>query len=162
MAFAGTLGLSRSMARERQNGCIDGLLLAPMDPSGIFVGKAVGSLVLMAIVQAVLLLIMSVLFDVWLLRPDVLLVAALGTAGYAAVGTLLATMTVHTRAREAMLPILLLPLTMPLLIAAVEATGLLLEGATLAEAGSWIGLLVAYDLIIFAVAVLSFGYLVEE
>jgi heme exporter protein B len=83
-------------------------------------------------------------------------------AGYAVVGTLLAAMTVHTRAREVMLPILLLPLAMPLLIAAVEATGGLLDGATLAEEGSWIGLLVAYDLIVLAVASLGFGYLVEE
>jgi heme exporter protein B len=162
VAFAGTLGLSRTMARERQSGCIDGLLLAPIDRSGILLGKALGSMVMMLIVQSILLPLLSVLFDVSLLQLDVLSVVALGTAGYAITGTLLAAMAVHTRAREVLLPILLLPLAMPLLIAAVEATGLLIEGATLAEVGSWIGLLVAYDLIVLAVSVLVFGYLVEE
>ena len=91
-----------------------------------------------------------------------LLVTALGTVGYAAVGTLLATIAVNTRAREVMLPILLLPLAIPSLIAAVQATGGLVEGGTLAEVGGWIRLLVVYDLVIVAVSVLTFGYLVEE
>ena len=87
IAFAGTLGLSRSMAREQQSGCIDGLLLAPVDRSAIFFGKAFGNLIFMAIVEVVLLPLFSALFDVPLLLPGVLLVVALGTLGYAAVGT---------------------------------------------------------------------------
>ena len=162
VAFAGTLGLSRSLTREQQTGCIDGLLLAPVDRSAIFLGKALGNLAFMAVVEVVLLPLFSALFDVPLLRPGVLLVTALGTVGYAAVGTLLATIAVNTRAREVMLPILLLPLAIPSLIAAVQATGGLVEGGTLAEVGGWIRLLVVYDLVIVAVSVLTFGYLVEE
>lgn len=162
VAFAGTLGLSRSFAREQQTGCIDGLLLAPVDRSAIFFGKSLGNLLFMAIVEAVLLPLFSAIFDVPLLRPGVLVVTALGTVGYAAVGTLLAAIAVNTRAREVMLPILLLPLAIPALIAAVQATGYLVEGGTLAETGGWVRLLVAYDLIIVAVSMLTFGYVVEE
>ena len=162
VAFAGTLGLSRSLAREQQTGCIDGLLLAPMDRSAVFFGKALGNLAFIGVVEAVLLPLFSVLFDTPLLRPGVLVVTALGTVGYAAVGTLLAAIAINTRAREVMLPILLLPLAIPVLIAAVQATSWLVEGGTLAEVGGWVRLLVAYDLIIVAVSVLTFGYVVEE
>jgi len=161
-AFAGTLGLSRSLAREQQTGCIDGLLLAPVDRSAIFFGKALGNLVFIALVEAVLLPLFSALFNVPLMRPEVLVVTALGTVGYAAVGTLLAAIAVNTRAREVMLPVLLLPLAIPALIAAVQATGGLLEGGTLAEVGGWVRLLVVYDLVILAASMLTFGYVVEE
>lgn len=162
IAFAGTLGLSRSMAREEQTGCIDGLLLAPMDRTAIFFGKAAGNLVFMAVVEVVLLPLFSVFFDVALIRPRVLLVLVLGTLGYAAVGTLLAAIAVNTRAREVMLPVLLLPLTVPVLIGAVQATGGLLEGATLGQVSGWIRILVVYDLVILAVSLLTFGYVVQE
>jgi heme exporter protein B len=162
VAFAGTLGLSRSMAREQQTGCIDGLLLASTDRSAIFFGKALGNLVLVVIVESILLLLFSLLFDVPLLQLGVALVAVLGTVGYTAAGTLLAAMAVNTRAREVMLPILLLPLATPALIAAAQATRGLVDGAALAEMGSWVRLLVAYDLIIIAVSILTFGHLVEE
>jgi len=162
VAFAGTLGLSRSLAREQQTGCMDGLLLAPVDRSAIFFGKALGNLAFMAVVEVVLLPLFSALFNVPLLRAGVLLVTALGTVGYAAVGTLLAAIAVNTRAREVMLPILLLPLAIPALIAAVQATGYLVEGGTLAEVGGWVRLLVVYDLVIVAVSMLTFGYVVEE
>ena len=162
VAFSGTLGLSRSLAREQQTGCIDGLLLAPMDRSAIFFGKALGNLAFMVVVEIMLLPLFSALFNVPLLRIGVLGVTALGTIGYAAVGTLLAAIAVNTRAREVMLPVLLLPLMVPVLIAAVKTTGGLIEGGTLAELGGWVRLLVAYDLIIVAASMLTFGYVVEE
>ncbi len=161
-AFAGILGLSRSLAREQQTGCIDGLLLAPVDRSAIFFGKALGNLIFMVVIEVALLPLFSALFDVPLLQPEVLAVTALGTVGYAAAGTLLAAIAVNTRAREVMLPVLLLPLAFPALIAAVQATGELLEGSTLADVGGWVRLLVVYDLLILAVSMLTFGYVVEE
>ncbi len=162
VAFAGTLGLSRSLAREQQTGCIDGLLLAPVDRSAIFFGKALGNLVFMTVVEMVLLPLFSAFFDVALLRPGVLAVLLLGTIGYAAVGTLLAAIAVNTRAREVMLPVLLLPLAVPVLIAAVRATGGLVEGATWGEVGGWVRILVVYDLVIVAVSLLTFGYVLGE
>jgi heme exporter protein B len=162
VAFAGTLGLSRSLACEGQNGCIDGLLLAPADRSAIFFGKAAGNWIFMTIMEIILLPLFAVLFDVPLLQASVLLVTASGTVGYAAAGTLLAALAMNTRAREVMLPILLLPLAIPILIAAVRATGGLVTGAALGEVGGWLWLLVAYDLTIVAVAMLTFGYVIEE
>ena len=162
IAFAGTLGLSRSMAREQQTGGIEGLLLAPIDRAAIFFGKALGNLALMLAVEIVLIPLATVMFDVAFLRGGVLLTVLLGTVAYAAVGTLLAAIAVHTRAREVMLPILLLPLLIPLLITAVKATGVLLEGATWAEIGGWGQILVVYNLLIIAVALLTFGYVIEE
>jgi heme exporter protein B len=161
-AFAGTLGLSRSLAREQHSSCIDGLLLAPVDRSAVFFGKAVGNWIFMTAVEIVLLPLFAALFDTPLLIPGVLLTMALGTAGYAAVGTLLAALAMNTRAREVMLPILLLPLAIPALIAAVRATGGLVAGAALGEVGGWLWLLVAYDLVVVAVAMLTFGYVIEE
>lgn len=162
IAFAGTLGLSRSMAREEQTGCIDGLLLAPVDRTAIFLGKTLGNITFMAIVEVFLLPLFSVFFDVVLLRPQVLLVLSLGTLGYAAVGTLLAAIAVNTRAREVMLPVLLLPLAVPVLIGAVQATSGLLAGAPLGEVSGWIQILVVYDLVILAVSLLTFDYVVQE
>lgn len=161
LVFAGTLGLSRSMAREEQNGCMDGLLLAPVDRTAIFFGKATGNLLFMAVVGVVLLPLFSALFDVMLLQPRVVLIIALGVTGYAAVGTLIAAIAVNTRAREVMLPVLLLPLAFPLLIGAVQSTSRLLGGANLTDLGSSLHILVVYDLLIVAVCMLTFGYVVE-
>ena len=160
--FAGTLELSRSLLKEHQTGCIDGLVLAPVDPSAVFFGKALGNLIFMVVVEALLLPLFAALFDVPLLRGGVLVIMVLGTVGYAAEGTLLAAIAVNTRAREVMLPILLLPLAFPMLIAAVQATAGVVEGAALAQVGGWIRLLVVYDLVIVAVSVLTFGYVVGE
>jgi heme exporter protein B len=162
VAFSGTLGLSRSLAREQQSGCIDGLLLAPVDRTAIFLGKATGNLLFIVIVEVALLPLFSALFNVALLRPSVLVVLVLGTLGYATVGTLLAAIAVNTRAREVMLPVLLLPLAVPVLIGAVRATGGLVEGAQMSEVAGWIRILVVYDLVILAVSLVTFGYTVEE
>lgn len=161
IAFAGTLGLSRSLAKEEQTGGMSGLMLAVTDRTAIFFGKALGNLVLMLLLGVVLLPLGTVLFDVNLVRGGVALVVVLGTVGYAATGTLLAAIAVNTRAREVMLPILLLPLIVPLLIAAVNATAGLLAGLALGEINNWLQILVVYDLVIVAVAVLTFAYVVE-
>lgn len=161
IAFAGTLGLSRSLAREEQTGGMSGLMLAVDDRNAIYFGKALGNLVLMLLLEVVLLPLGMILFDAPLLRGSVGLVFLLGTVGYAATGTLLAAIAVNTRAREVMLPILLLPLIIPLLIAAVRATAGLLDGLSLAEVNNWLRILVVYDLVIVAVAVITFGYVVE-
>jgi heme ABC exporter ATP-binding subunit CcmA/heme exporter protein CcmB len=161
IAFAGTLGLSRSMAREQESGGMDGLLLSPADRSVILLGKSLGSLAIMLALEVVLVPLATVLFNVELLTTGVVAVMLLGSIGYALVGTLLAAMAVNTRAREVMLPILLLPLVVPLLIAAVQATGGLLEGLRWVELRSWTQLLVVYDLLIAAASLLTFEYVVE-
>jgi heme exporter protein B len=162
IAFAGTLGLSRSLAQEQENHCIDGLLLAPMDRSAIFFGKALGNFIFMSVVELIVVPVFAVLFNVPLLRLSVGLVIVLGTLGYASVGTLFSTMAVNTRAREVMLPILLLPVSVPVFISAVNATGGFLAGDPLADVANWLQLLIAYDAIIIAVSFMTFDYVVEE
>jgi heme exporter protein B len=161
-AFAGTLGLNRSMAMEKDRGCLDGLLLAPVDRSAIYFGKAIGNLIFMLIVEVIVLPVYSVLYSVNLFLPGLLLVILLGSIGYVAVGTLLASMAVQTRTRDVLLPILLFPLIIPVLIAAVKGSTGFLQGAASVDILPWINLLVVYDVIFIAVAFMVFDYIVEE
>jgi heme exporter protein B len=161
-AFAGVLGLNRSLAREREDGCLEGLMLAPVDRTAIFVAKAVANLFFMLGSEAVVLPLFTVLFGMNVVRADLAAVILLGTVGLAAVGTLLAAMAVHTRARDVLLPILLLPVSVPLLIAAAKATGGLLDGAGLAGVAGWLQLLGAFDVLFAAVSYVLFEYVVEE
>jgi len=161
-AFAGTLGLNRSMATEKDRGCLDGLLLAPVDRAAIYFGKSIGNLVFMLIVEIIVLPIYSVLYNTNLFKPGLLLVILLGSIGYVAVGTLLSTMAVQTRTRDILLPILLFPLTIPVLIAAVKASSGFLQGMKINEIINWINLLVVYDVIFIAVSFMIFDYVVEE
>lgn len=161
-AFAGTLGLNRSMASEKDRGCLDGLLLAPVDRSAIYFGKAIGNLVFMFIVEIIVLPVYSVLYNVSLFQPGLLLVIFLGSLGYVAVGTLLATMAVQVRTRDILLPILLFPLALPVLIASVKASNGFLQAIPLAEIMPWLNLLIVYDIIFTAIAFMVFDYVVEE
>lgn len=161
-AFAGTLGLNRSMAMEKDRGCLDGLLLAPVDRSAIYFGKAIGNLIFMLIVEAIVLPVYSVLYSVNLFDPGMVLVIFLGSVGYVAVGTLLSSMAVQTRTRDVLLPILLFPLVIPVLIAAVKASTGFLQGTDLADILPWVNLLIAYDVIFIAAAFMVFDYIVEE
>jgi heme exporter protein B len=161
-AFAGTLGLNRSMATEKDRGCLDGLLLAPVDRSALYFGKALGNLFFMFSVELIVLPIYSALYNTNLFQSGLLLVIALGSEGYVAVGTLLATMTVQTRTREVLLPILLFPLAIPVLIAAVKSSSGFLQGIDIAEIMPWLNLLLVYDVIFTAVAYMVFDFVVEE
>jgi heme exporter protein B len=161
-AFAGTLGLNRSMAVEKDRGCLDGLLLAPVDRSAIYFGKVISNLAFMLIVEAIVLPVYSVLYNVNLFQPGLLLVILLGSIGYVAVGTLLSSMAVQTRTRDVLLPILLFPVVVPILIAAVKASGGYLTGAKMDEILPWLNLLIAYDVIFTAIAFMVFDYVVEE
>lgn len=161
-AFAGTLGLNRSMAIEKDRGCLDGLLLAPVDRSAIYFGKVISNLAFMLIVEMIVLPVYSVLYSVNLFQPGLLLVILLGSIGYVGVGTLLAAMSVQTRTRDILLPILLFPVVIPVLLAAVKASSGFLTGAEQSEIMFPIGLLVSYDIIFIAVAFMVFDSVVEE
>jgi heme exporter protein B len=161
-AFAGTLGLNRSLAAEKDQGSFDGLLLAPVDRSAIYFGKVISNLAFMLIVEAVILPVYSFLYNINLFQPGFLFTLLLGSVGYISVGTLLATMAVQTRTRDAMLPILLFPVALPVLIAAVKASGEFLTGTGIIAARPWMNVLVVYDVIFIAVAFMVFDFLVEE
>jgi heme exporter protein B len=162
LAFAGTVGLSRSLARERDRESWDGLLLAPSDRSAIFIGKAVANLLFVWLAAAALIPLTSVFYSVALLQWRVISILALGTAGYITVGTLLATIAVQARTREILLPILLFPLAVPVLIAGAKATEGVLAGLPWVEIAPWVNLIVAYDGVFLSLAWLGFEYVVEE
>jgi len=160
--FAGMLGLSRSFVLEKDKGCLEGLLLCPVDRSAIYFGKMLGNVIFMTTVEAMILPIFSVLFNISLFQPILLLIVVLGTLGFAGVGTLFSAMAVHTRAREVMLPVLLFPVVVPAMIAAVKATGGILDGQPVSEIAHWLRLLVVFDVVFFAISFMTFDYVVEE
>jgi heme exporter protein B len=161
-AFAGTLGLNRSLAVEKDRGCLDGLLLAPVDRSAIYFGKALSNLAFMLIVAVIVLPVYSILYNINVLNPGLLLVVILGSTGYSAVGTLLSSMAVQTRTRDVLLPVLLFPVIVPVLLAAVKASGGFLQNLPMNEIWPWLNILIAYDVIFTAVAFMVFEFVVEE
>lgn len=160
--FTGTLGLNRSLAIEKDRGSLDGLLLAPMDRSALYFGKALGNLLFILIVEVIILPVFSLLFNVNLLHPLILGVVVLGAVGYSAVGTLLSSLAIHSRSRDVMLPILLFPVALPVLIAAVRASSGIVAALAWDQIGPWINLLIAYDVIFIAAAFMLFEFVVEE
>lgn len=161
-AFAGTLGLNRSMAAEKDRGCLDGLLLVPVDRSALYFGKTLSILIFMLIVEGIVLPTYTVLYNFSLFHPGLLAVILLGSIGYSAVGTLLASMAVQTRTRDVLLPILLFPVVLPVLVAAIKASNAFLQNAPMEEIWPWINLLLVYDVIFVAVAFMVFDFVVEE
>jgi heme exporter protein B len=162
VTFAGVLGLNRAFVIEQDKGSLAGLLLAPIDRSAIYFGKMLGNLLFILVVEAVLLPLIMIFFNMSLLTPAHLLVLFLGTFGFAAVGTLFSAMAVNTRAREVLLPILLFPVLVPVLVAGVNMTGNLLDGKSLSDIMSGLQLVIFYDLLFAVVAYLTFEYVVEE
>jgi heme exporter protein B len=160
--FSGTLGLNRAFAQEKDRGSMDGLLLAPVDRTAIYFGKLISTLAIMLLVEAVVIPVFSVLYNISLFQPLVLVTILLGTLGYAGVGTLLASMAVHTRTRDVILPILQFPVTVPVILAAVKASTGFLAAADWSEVSLWLNILVVYDTIFLAVAYMVFDYVVEE
>jgi len=159
--FAGMLGLGRSFILESDQGCLEGLLLCPVDRSVIYFGKMLGNLLFILMTEAVILPLCLALFNLpfkLLLLPTIFL----GTVGFSAVGTLFSAMTVHMRAREVMLPILLFPIVMPALIAAVRLTGGVLDGQPWSDMRHWLQLLVGFDVMFLSVSTMAFDYVVEE
>lgn len=161
-SFAGTLGLNRSMAVEKDRGCLDGLLLAPVDRSAIYFGKAIGNLIFMFIIEIIVLPVYSALYNINLFIPGLLAVTILGSIGYTAVGTLLATMAVQARTRDILLPILLFPVVLPVLLGAVKGSTFFLEGREMSDIWPWINLLITFDVVFTAIAFMVFDYIVEE
>ncbi|MDP6793527.1 MAG: heme exporter protein CcmB [Anaerolineales bacterium] len=160
--FAAMLGLNRTFATEKDRGSLDGLLLAPIDRSALFVGKLLSTFVFILIVEIIVVPVFSVLYNISLFAPLFLLVLLLGTFGYTVVGTLLAAMAIHTRAREVMLPILLFPVAVPVVMAAVRASVGILAGAEWGRIAGAFNLVVVYDIILLAIAIMTFDFLIEE
>jgi heme exporter protein B len=162
--FAGILGMNRLFLTEREDGGIEGLMLCPVDRTTLYLAKWLSLLVILSLTETVTLVVFILFFNVALeggLIP-LIIVIVLGTAGLAALGTTFAAMAVRTRTREMMLPMLLIPIAVPLLMAAVKCTGAVLGAESLAEVRSWIQLLIAFDVIFLAVGYMTFPTILEE
>jgi heme exporter protein B len=162
IVFAGVLGLGRSLASEKDRGSLDALLIAPIDRSALFFGKMIGNLLFVLVIGVALMFLLTVLFNITLIKPLLLGVVVLGSLGFTTVGTLLASMSVHARAREAMLPIILMPVVLPVLISAVRASTAILNGMPREDWLPWIQLLAVADVIFLAASYALFDYVVEE
>jgi len=162
VVFASILGLNRSMAMERDQGNLDALLLAPVSRAAIFCGKLVGNFLFTLLIALVLLPLMTVLYNVAIISAWLIAVLILGTLGFTTLGTLLAAMTVQTRSREALLPIVMMPVVLPLLLSAVRASTSILNGAPQESWIEWVQIVAVLDLIYFTLCFLLFEYVVEE
>ena len=162
--FSGTIGLNRSFQYEQENGCLEALVLAPVDPGAVYLGKLAGNFLFMTILEGILILIFVILFNFripahW---PLHVLIIFLATLGFTSVGTLLASVSVHLRARELLLPVLLLPIEIPVLLAAVKSAGILILGGAASDIQSWLGILVAFDVIYLVSSILLFEYALHD
>ena len=161
--LSGLLALGRTFLIEREHDCWEGLLLAPGDKSAIYLGKLAGNLVVMLAVEAFVLALFVLFFniDIGDALPGLTLVIGIGTVGLAAVGTLFAAMTAHLRARELLFPVLFLPMEVPVLLGTVQATEALFLGEPLSAVSHWLNLLLAADLIYLTAGILTFDFILE-
>ena len=162
--FAGTIGLNRSFMLEKENGCLQGLLLAPMDRTALYFGKLVSNLVFLLIMEVFTLPLFMVFFNIDLLPHllPLLYVIFVGTLGFCAVGTLLSSLSANLKTRDIMLPILLYPLIIPIIIGSVRMTGQVLAGEPLSSMMNWVSLTLCFDIIYIAISIMVIDFVLEE
>ncbi|MBI2935100.1 MAG: heme exporter protein CcmB [Chloroflexi bacterium] len=162
IAFAAVLGFSRAFAMEKDKGCIEGLMLCPVEREVIYFGKMISSLIFILIAEVIILPLFSVLFNLPVFIPHLVVLAVFTSIGFATLGTILAAMAANTRAREIMLPILFLPVIVPLVIATVNGSQLAIAGAPWEEIFSSLRIVLAFDLIFLVVAPIIFPFVLED
>jgi heme exporter protein B len=162
--FSALMGLSRSFGSERDGGTLPGLRLCPVSAWNIYLAKMIGTFIFTAIMEIFSLILLMILYNLNLL-PFLLplgLIIFLGTLGFSAIGTIFSAMSSTTKAKDVMLSILVFPISVPLIIASVKATGTILDGKSLQAVASWIKILVAFDLVFLLLAYLTFEFIMEE
>jgi heme exporter protein B len=166
IAFSGTLALGRAFERERQGETLRALLISPIDRPALYVGKLLGILILLAAVETLIVPLIALMFQAPLFAHPWLMLGLLGagTLGFTAVGTLFAAMLVRTRSRDVMLPVLLYPLTVPVIIAGVRGTAALLAQPQADEpmARAWLAMLVFFDVVFVTLALWTFEPVMTE
>jgi heme exporter protein B len=162
--FSGTLGLNRMFASEKENSCLQGLLMVPMDRGIIYLGKMLASVVFMLIAEVVIFVFSLVFFNltVWSEIPYLILVFFIGTLGFTGVGTLLSAVSVNTRLREVLLPLILFPVVLPILINAVEATNIILNTGDYQALKLPLTVMSAFTIIFGTLAYLLFDFVLED
>lgn len=161
-AFAGVLSLNRSFVPEKEQGCLEGLMAAPISREVIYVGKALSSLLFMLIVEAIALPVFAFLFNLPVLSPQIIIVTFATTVGFVAVGTLFSAMSVNTRAREMVLPVLFLPIVIPIIIGAIKISELALANEPWGNLATWFQIIGAFDVVFLAVSMLVFDFVIVE
>lgn len=160
--FAGVLSLNQTFAREKEKNCLEGLMLCPVGRDTIYWGKMLGGLILMFAIEAIVTPVFLILYDLPLFVPELALIMVLATLGFVAAGTLFSALTVNLRAREVLLPVLFFPVVVPVIIAAVKATQVALDGDPFGDMSSWLLLMGAFDVVFMAVSALVFEFVIEE
>ena len=160
--FAGVLSFNRTFIPEKEQGCIEGLMVCPVSREVIYVGKMLGSLLFMLVIEAIALPIFAFLFNLEMLTFQIITITILTTIGFVAVGTLFSALAINTKAREMVLPILFLPVVIPIIISAVNASGLALSGEPWSSLSPWLQIIVAFDVIFLVVSFLIFSFVIEE
>jgi heme exporter protein B len=160
--FAGVLSLNRSFISEKEEGCLEGLMACPVSREAIYLGKMLGSLLFMLIIEAIALPVFSFLFNLEAISLQLVAIIFLTTLGFAAVGTLFSALAVNTKAREMVLPILFLPIVVPVVICAVKASALALSGVSWDGLSQWIQIIAAFDAIFLVISILMFSFVIEE
>ena len=162
LVFAGVLGLNRTFDPERENSCIEGLMLCPVERHVIYWGKLASSLTFMLMVAVIITPIFLALFNLPLFLPRLALIIVLAALGFSSVGSLFSALSAGTKARDILLPILFLPIVVPIIIAAVEATGLVLQGRPWSDMSTWLQIMIAFDVIFLVISTLVFEFVIEE
>jgi heme exporter protein CcmB len=165
IAFSGTLALGRAFERERQGETLRALLMSPIDRPALYVGKLVGILVLLAAVEVLVVPLVALMFQARLFDHPLLMLGLLAgvTVGFAAVGTLFAAMLVRARSRDVLLPVLLYPITVPVMIAGVRGTAALLQPeADEPMARAWLAFLIFFDVVFVTLALWTFEPVMTE
>lgn len=162
--LASTLGLNRSLASELENRSMDAVLIAPVDRSAIYIGKVISVTLFVLALEAILLPLFIAFFNKPYWRPQVILIVILGTIGYVAAGVLVSSMSIQTRSRDVLLPVLLLPLSLPSALAAATAVSayMLPDLPAWSEVQAAVALLVAFDVLMLTAGFLTYHYVVEE
>ena len=160
--FASVIGLSQAFVKEKENSCLKGLLLCPVERHIIFLGKLSVSFIVISIMEAVTTPVFLMLFNVSCRIPDFIVIIILTTLGLSTVGTLFSVISSASRVREILFPILFFPIIMPLLITAIMATASIFEGKLLGDIIPWIGGIIAFDVLFITIALLIFEVTVEE
>lgn len=164
IVFAGILGLNRSFISEQKNDTMQGLMIAPMEPSSIYLGKMFANFAMILVVEIISVPFLFLLFDFKMTGslPYLILVLFIGSFGFISIGTFLSALSSNSKSSEMLLPLLLFPITSPILIGAVQATRIILTNPeNMASAIAWIQLIAAYDVIFFVLCLILIEYVLE-
>ena len=160
--FAGVLVLNRTFALEREKGCLEGLMLCPVERDLLYWGKMLAAFLLMLVIEIVVTPVFLVLYDLPLFVPELILIIVLATLAFVSVGTLFSALTANIRARDIMLPVLFFPIVVPVIISAVKATEIALDGGPFSDLALWLEIMAAFDAAFLVISSLVFEFVIEE